>query len=197
MTRRKPRGLTEDEKTLWSEVAKRTERLEKARVELPIQKPKKVPKVSNPRAPLSPFKIGAKSSGKPVKHDVLPALSDRLANAPVQMDHKSFGKMKRGKLSPEGRIDLHGMTLAQAHPALNAFIMSAHAKGKRLVLVITGKGKNKDDLGPIPVRLGVLRHQVPQWLSQAPVSSVVLQVSEAHGKHGGGGAFYVYLRRKR
>ncbi|MFG6543173.1 Smr/MutS family protein, partial [Sulfitobacter sp. M22298] len=53
------------------------------------------------------------------------------------------------------------------------------------------------DGGPIPVRDGVLRHQVPQWLSMPPLSSLVLQVAQAHVSHGGGGAYYVYLRRNR
>ena len=71
------------------------------------------------------------------------------------MDRKAFGKMKRGKLVPEGKIDLHGMTLNQAHPALVRFIMSAHAAGKRLVLVVTGKGRSGDHDGPIPERRGI------------------------------------------
>ena len=65
------------------------------------------------------------------------------------------------------------------------------------MLVVTGKGKDRDDGGPIPVRLGVLRHNVPQWLSTPPLAQIVLQVTEAHLKHGGGGAYYVYLRRNR
>ena len=111
------------------------------------------------------------------------------------MDAKVFGKMTRGKLAPEARIDLHGMTLAQAHPELIRFILNAHAAGMRLVLVITGKGKHKDDFGPIPQRMGALRHSVPQWLRLPPLGPVVLQVSEAHLRHGGSGAYYIYLRR--
>ena len=113
------------------------------------------------------------------------------------MDRKAFDQMKRGKLRPEGKIDLHGMTLDRAHPALTRFILGAQAQGKRLVLVVTGKGKQRDDGGPIPVRFGVLRRQVPQWLSLPPMSSVVLQVTQAHLRHGGSGAYYVYLRRTR
>ncbi|MDY6859138.1 MAG: Smr/MutS family protein [Pseudomonadota bacterium] len=105
--------------------------------------------------------------------------------------------MKRGKLSPEARIDLHGMTVAQAHPALTSFILRAHADGKRLVLVITGKGKRAEDDGPIPVRRGVLKHQVPHWLTSPPLGSAVLQITPAHAKHGGTGAYYVYLKRQR
>ena len=113
------------------------------------------------------------------------------------MDSKAFGKLKRGKLLPEGRIDLHGMTLAQAHPALIGFILSAHAAQKRLVLVITGKGKLRDDFAPMPARHGILRHQVLQWLAMAPMGGLVLQIAPAHISHGGEGAYYVYLRKTR
>ena len=116
--------------------------------------------------------------------------------APV-MDAKSFGKLTRGKLRPEGRIDIHGMTMAEAHPALQDFIMGSAQLQRRLVLVITGKGKSKPDYGPIPERHGVLRHNVPIWLRQSPLSSVILEVTPAHQRHGGAGALYVYLRRSR
>ena len=113
------------------------------------------------------------------------------------MSKKTHGRMMRGKMRPEGRIDLHGMTLAEAHPALTGFIMSSHAAQKRLVLVITGKGRAREDEGPIPVRRGILRHHVPQWLAARPLSGLILEVRPAHPRHGGEGAFYVYLRRHR
>lgn len=113
------------------------------------------------------------------------------------MDRKTHTKMKRGKLVPEARIDLHGMTMDRAHPSLTGFIMRAASEGKRLVLVITGKGKDRDEDGPIPIRRGVLRHQVPHWLSVPPLSQLVLQITAAHDRHGGGGAYYVYLKRLR
>ena len=113
------------------------------------------------------------------------------------MDQKAYGRMKRGKLAPEGRIDLHGMTLDQAHPALTRFILGAQADGKRLVLVITGKGKPGDDAGPMPRPRGVLKRQVPMWLAMPPLAQAVLQISAANIRHGGDGAFYVYLRRHR
>ncbi|WP_420814425.1 Smr/MutS family protein [Paracoccus contaminans] len=99
----------------------------------------------------------------------------------------------RGRLRPEARIDLHGMTLAVAKAELTGFILSAWASGRRLVLVITGKGKG--DHGPLPTRAGALRHEVPHWLHMAPVAAVVMQVVPAHVRHGGAGAYYVYLRR--
>lgn len=105
--------------------------------------------------------------------------------------------MKRGKLKPESRIDLHGMRLDQAHGALVRFVLSSQASGRRLVLVITGKGKTREEPGPIPTPRGVLKHQVPQWLSLPPLAQAVLQVTPAHQRHGGEGAYYVYLRRGR
>ena len=143
---------------------------------------------------MQPFRLGERHKGQP-GHDLLPPLSDRLAAAPLRMDAKSFGRMSRGKLTPEARIDLHGMTMAQAHPELIRFVLNAHGQGMRLVLVITGKGKPGSDDGPIPRRPGVLRHQVPHWLHQLPLAPTVLQVAEAHQRHGGAGALYVYLRR--
>ena len=132
----------------------------------------------------------------PERRDVAPGLPELLGQAPLQMDAKTHGKMTRGKLAPEGRIDLHGLTLTEAHPELIRFILNAQGQGMRLVLVITGKGKRKEDSGPIPHRMGALRHQVPQWLRLPPLGQAVLQISEAHLKHGGSGAYYVYLRRR-
>lgn len=195
---RKPRHLSSEERALWDRVAERATPLHPTR-ETPapdlMPPPKKVA-VESPSDPLPSFKVGQKASAaRP--HDVMRPLVDRLAKAPVNMDTKSFGKMKRGKLKPEARLDLHGMTLAEAHPELIAFILGSQAVGRRLVLVITGKGKDRDNGGPIPTRYGVLRHQVPQWMALPPLSQAILQVTPAHLKHGGHGAYYVYLRRAR
>lgn len=113
------------------------------------------------------------------------------------MDQKAYVRMKRGRLVPEGKIDLHGLTLDAAHPALIRFILRAQADGKRLVLVITGKGKPADEMRLFEFPRGILRRQVPQWLQMPPLAQAVLQVTPAHIRHGGEGAFYVYLRRSR
>jgi DNA-nicking Smr family endonuclease len=110
------------------------------------------------------------------------------------MDAKIHARMVRGKLAPEARLDLHGMTLAEAQPELIRFVLNAQEAGLRLVLVITGKGKMTFE--PVPRPIGALRHQVPHWLRLPPLAQAVQQVTEAHLKHGGGGALYVYLRRR-
>lgn len=185
MSRRK---LTKEEIGLWQKVVRNTERLEREQGDRSRNLPK--PK------PAKPVEVRPADRQLKAPTGVKPTSPVRSATA-VQMDKKTFGRMKRGKLVPEARIDLHGMTLDRAHPALIRFILSSQASGVRLALVITGKGKLKPDSGPIPARGGVLRHQVPQWLTMAPLSHVVLQVTQAHQSHGGGGAFYVYLRRFR
>lgn len=193
------RRLKPEELELWQKVADNTQALHRRSVFDPAAvASRRVEKTLEPRRPLAPESPKPRAPSAPtLRYDLAPTMSDRLQCAPVQMDRKTFTKMKRGKLAPEGRIDLHGMTLDHAHGVLHRFILTSHAAGKRLVLVITGKGKHRDDGGPIPVRFGVLRHQVPQWLATPPLSAHVMQVTQAHVSHGGGGAYYVYLRRNR
>lgn len=90
--------------------------------------------------------------------------------------------LRRGRIDPEARLDLHGLTHDGAYRTLLRFLLRAQAEEKKLVLVITGKG-------------GVLRNSLPLWLGQAELRPVVAGVSQAHVKHGGGGAFYVALRK--
>lgn len=195
------RRLRPDELALWEEVARKATPLAPERKPQPgtltDTAPRKPKPVTHRPAPIEPFSIGQSANGQPRGHDVLPGIAERVGNAPVKMDKKAHARLKRGKLMPEAKLDLHGMTLDQAHPALNNFIQRSHAAGLRLVLVVTGKGKHRDPGGPIPVRHGVLRHNVPQWLKMMPLAPLVLQISEAHLKHGGGGAYYIYLRRRR
>ncbi len=199
MKRRKSRNVTDEEQELWRHVTRLATPLNKSTVhKLPSEQKASRPKAKpNPARPIDTFDLGQHAPRPTTRHDPAPQITDQVRNAPVRMDRKAFGKMKQGKLVPEGRIDLHGMTLSQAHPTLTRFILASHAQGKRLVLVITGKGKSVQDDGPIPMRRGVLRHQVPSWLSSPPLGAVVLQVAQANIKHGGEGAYYVYLRRER
>ncbi|MFW8633914.1 Smr/MutS family protein [Cribrihabitans pelagius] len=195
MTRRK---LTEEEIGLWHKVVAHTERLHPGAHSTPPAAPKPKPKpVKHPEPRLAPFEAGSRAKPAPGGHDLKPSLARSLSGAPLNMDEKAFRRMKRGKLRPEAKLDLHGMRIDSAHPALIRFILSAQASGKRLVLVVTGKGKDRDEPGPMPVPRGVLRHQVPQWLALPPLAQAVLQVAPAHVSHGGDGAYYVYLRRPR
>lgn len=191
---RKPRGLQPDERELWQRVAEQSVPMHPERahpIKQAVERLNKMP----PKHRVQNFGIGQAARKVVPQHNLAPHITDHLMNNHVQMDRKAYGRMKRGKLGVEGKIDLHGMTLAQAHPALNGFIQHAHGQGKRLVLVVTGKGKAGTGTGPIPERRGVLRYQVPHWLLSPPLGAIVMQVTPAHLKHGGDGAYYVYLRR--
>ncbi|PZX18982.1 DNA-nicking Smr family endonuclease [Palleronia aestuarii] len=189
--RREPRGLRPDELELWRQVKRTATPLREEPASPPPARLAPSPVRQNPQRPafeIEPFRVGERtnsSRGPDPAPSVLP---------PVRMDAKAFGRMRRGKLRVEGRIDLHGLRLDEAHPLLLRFVRESQSAGKRLVLVITGKGQGGGE-APFPATRGVLRRQVPIWLASAPVAALVLQVTEAHRTHGGGGAYYVYLRR--
>ena len=194
------RNLRPEEEEIWHAVARTVTPMHRQAPVFPPPEPASVKTETTapaqhrpPRLPM--FTLGEMARAKPA-HSLAPTVAQSLAAVALQMDAKTHGKMTRGKLSPEARIDLHGLTLAEAHPDLIRFILNAQSAGLRLVLVITGKGKLRDDTGPIPQRMGALRHQVPQWLRMPPLGPAVLQITEAHLRHGGSGAYYVYLRRR-
>lgn len=201
MARRGKRGLSDDDKALWHRVAATATPLDRRGApkitEEKVSKPQIRPEPSTTANRLPSFRIGEKASFNQGPVNQAPSLSARLAHAPIHMDHNTHKRMTRGKLKPEGRMDLHGMTLSEAHPALISFIFQSYETEKRLVLVITGKGKDRDRGGPIPIRRGILRHQIPNWLTSPPLGQMILDIREAHQRHGGGGAYYVYLKRRR
>jgi DNA-nicking Smr family endonuclease len=105
-------------------------------------------------------------------------------------------RLARGKLLPEGRLDLHGLTQDAAHAALIRFVREARERGKRHVLVITGKGRPDRTDAIVPERHGVLRHRLPHWIAAPPLLGQVVEMRQAHPRHGGAGAVYLFLRRK-
>ena len=92
----------------------------------------------------------------------------------------------------------------QAHEALNSYVSSAQRAGKRIILVVTGKGQvapsghgwGRDDDSFETRGGGVLQSQVPQWLAQAPLRQMIFSVQQAHPHHGGSGALYVFLKKR-
>lgn len=183
------RDLHPEEQALWQAVASTvTPNIHhRAKNTPPAAHPTISPGLSSPVPPKLPaFRLGEKPLPK----------AARPAESPLRMDAKTHARMTRGKLAPEARIDLHGMTLAEAHGELIHFILGAQEQGQRLVLVITGKGKPGREDDHLHRQGGVLRQQVPHWLRLPPLGLAVQQVAEAHLRHGGSGACYVYLRRR-
>lgn len=109
-------------------------------------------------------------------------------------------------MEPDAVVDLHGHTQEEARQHLFQRILAADGRGARLVLVITGKGSRP---GPEPADLmpglggtrarsrGAIRHRLPQWLGDPALSGRIAAVRTAHPRHGGSGAFYVILKRRR
>lgn len=213
MTRR--RRLKPEEQELWQQVARSTDPLHAGTRHTPVKdglandglgkdgrvtdgpKQRSIAEPQEQPDRISPFEMGARAMPRTQTHVPPKTTSDHLHAAPVRMDAKAFTRLKRGKFVPEARIDLHGMTVDHAHAALNRFILTTQAQGLRLVLVITGKGQRDDPYDPLPQRRGILKTQAPRWMQIPPLSQAILQISEAHRKHGGEGAYYVYLRRRR
>ncbi len=132
---------------------------------------------------------------RPLHHHAPPPLAS--------FDRRTAQKLSRGKSDPESRIDLHGENIENARIKLLHFLQNQYQQGVRLVLVITGKGASPYSRHTLhgreafhtPEREGRLRREVPDWLHDAVFRSIVVGYQPAHPKHGGGGAFYVRLRR--
>jgi DNA-nicking Smr family endonuclease len=141
------------------------------------------------------FKEGRPIKAAPPKK---PVVKKSTARGPSGINGATQERLRRGLMEPDARIDLHGMTQQAAHRTLFAWLRSAHKNGHRLVLVITGKGNPKnDENAPWMVSPhGVLKQMVPRWLNEAELAALIASVRPAHAKHGGGGALYVYLRKK-
>ena len=89
------------------------------------------------------------------------------------------------------------MTSARAHAACLGFLSDCLSRGLRFVLVITGKGARGPERGFFEPRRGILREQLPGWLRASPLRGHIIGIYEAHQRHGGRGAFYIYLKRRR
>ena len=179
MTRRRPE-LSDEERSLWELVARTARPLRPRRVEPASEASENdaLPKTE-------------RSSPEPSARE--PAQRPPPAQLPGRIDHKTRSKLSRGTIEIDARVDLHGLTQARAHQRLRRFLEEAQHNGARLVLVITGKGKQEAGLS----EGGVLRRGVPAWLESSEFRPLVAGFDEAGRRHGGGGALYVRIRRKR
>lgn len=117
-------------------------------------------------------------------------LSDEYMHGYVRgLDSKIFQQLKAGRLSSEGHLDLHGQNAEQALDSLLFFMRESYLAGRRMVLVITGRGKNS------PKGLSILRQEVQTWLTREPLRRITLAFCTAQPKDGGAGALYVLLRK--
>jgi DNA-nicking Smr family endonuclease len=115
------------------------------------------------------------------------------SRAPQVFDRDVDRALSRGKRAPEAKLDLHGMTLAAAERAVSLFLAQSSEQGRRVVLIVTGKGLR---LEGGRVFGGRIRAEFLGWLDRADNHARVAGVRAAHPRHGGSGAFYVLLRRR-
>jgi len=169
-----------------------------------------------PLRSMSAVKTAAKGPSKPLpprKNLNLPSaphvhVPSPLNKAPPQitgLDRRTTQRLTRGQVDIERRLDLHGTGIEMARVNLLGFLRDAQAMGARNVLVITGKGDSPFSRHTLhgaghfhaPERAGRLRRLVTEWFHEAEFRRLVAGFQPAHPKHGGGGAYYVRVRRIR
>lgn len=196
------RRLAPDEQALWALVAATVKPLHPARQAEPPASPP-LPHSLNKvdRARIGPMKASPMKAG-PQKPHPLPAAPPPAARPhPESLDAGWDKRLASGKLVPDLVIDLHGLRREEARRQLYDRVADAEHRGLRILLVITGKGHNP---GPSPADLmegrparGAIRADLPRWLGEDGLSTRIAAVRRAHPRHGGAGAAYLILKRRR
>jgi DNA-nicking Smr family endonuclease len=179
--RRRLRRLSDAERALWSEVTRDVAQFRPAPTG--EREAETAAEPSGPAAPVPPQTRPSTPAREPGRPPALAPLGRRMRQ-----------RIARGGTAIDSRLDLHGLTQREAHGKLHGFLHAAQDRGDALVLVITGKGaRGTDGEG----ERGVLRRQVPLWLRLPEFRGLIVGFESAHATHGGEGALYVRLRRKR
>lgn len=186
-----PKKMSEADKALWHSIIETVEPLPNRSLSPSLKK----------KPGMKPEKMAKNKSAKTIrrktpKSSVSSGVPSFSKSVTPHMDRKNFQRLLHGRFEIEMRLDLHGLTQDQARQILRSKIVRAYDQGKRLILVITGKGKTRQDDFNRAVH-GVLRESLPQWLREPPLNAIVLETAQAQHHHGGAGAYYIYLRRKR
>jgi DNA-nicking Smr family endonuclease len=174
----KSRRLSEGERILWREITRSIAPLRSQpadETEQAAEAKRRPQEVSSPPRAAKP---------QPAR----PKVETPPAPAPAPLGRRLKLLVAQGREAIDGRLDLHGLTQAEAHDALLRFLHTAQARGARLVMVITGKGRGEG---------GVLKRQVPLWLALPEFRGKVIGFEQAHHRHGGEGALYLRVRKGR
>ena len=187
-----PTGLSAEDRRLWQHVAADIKPLS-GRDRLRSRAAELLPEEARPPLAAPPKRRRAPATGGAVPPPPAPRPkppAPLLHGSRDGLDRRKAERLSRGQLPIEASLDLHGLRQGEAHRRLEAFLADCQAAGKRCVLVVTGKGLHKEEAG-------VLRSAVPRWLNEQPNRARVLSFDYAQPKHGGTGALYVLLRRRR
>jgi DNA-nicking Smr family endonuclease len=172
------RRLTGEERELWEKLRRSVRPLRPASL-MPHQ------------AAVTPSERAALASAAPKAGPAASPLRAPMPPPLVALEEREQRRLARGLLDVDARIDLHGLRQERAFAALMSFLHRSQAKNLKLVLVITGKGREGED------GRGVLRQSVPAWLARPEFRDLIVGFQEAGRRHGGAGALDVRLRRRR
>ncbi len=173
------RKLTAEERELWARLSQTVRPLAKV---APAAEP---PSTSTSKPKKNRAEHGAVAAPAPQPN----ATTQRPPLAP--MEARKRRRLARGLSEIDARIDLHGVRQERAFLLLQAFLRQAQSRGHRVVLIVTGKGRAGGD------GRGVLRQAVPAWLARPDLRHLVVGFEPANRRHGGEGALYVRIRRRR
>tara|TARA_R110002094_G_scaffold218296_1_gene189744 strand:- start:33 stop:611 length:579 start_codon:yes stop_codon:yes gene_type:complete len=183
------RSLRPEEKAIWRKVAGSVKPISPERMDR-LDDPEAVE--PTPEKPVPDSKMSLRNSHFPHPHT-------KPKHPPLPVDRGGEKRVRRGRLEIDGRVDLHGLTQDMALRTLRNFLSMAYRDGYRTVLVITGKGFKARERESEPWEHhdepGVLRRKLPEWLGNPEFRQWVSGYAIAHLRHGGGGAFYVTMRR--
>ncbi len=182
MSRRK---LSSDERTLWYGVTRSIAPFPNRSIDDADEAEPAAPK-ARPKLKAAPKAAPAAAAPAAPR----PAQRQEQRQVPAVLGRKAKRRLARGSDSIDGRLDLHGLTQAEAYDALFGFLRAARSRGARVVLIITGKGRIDATEGR-----GVLKRQVPMWLRLPELRDYVVGFETAGVGHGGEGAMYVRLKR--
>jgi len=198
---RAPRGLSPGEAALWRRVTATVKPLDPTRARSgrgTAAAKTVVVEGATAQPPLRGGTPPSVASRLPPPRDKLG--EDRGRTPPLSsnegLDSSWERKLARASIAPDFTLDLHGHTLEQAHARLDVGLAQAKAMGARLVLLVTGKARPAEaaDRGE---RRGAIRAKVLDWLAAGPHAADIAAIRQAHRRHGGDGALYVVLRRRR
>jgi DNA-nicking Smr family endonuclease len=196
---RRKRTLTADEVSLWSFVTRHVEPIRQKNIKpelpLPAASEPLQPSKAEPPLPVSKAEKNARPMPPPAAKPFIPSPPPLPPLAPIERRLRQ--RLTRGDHPVDSVIDLHGKRQDEAHEALRRFIVGAQAMGYSVILVVTGKGASGSDLSGLPDERGVLRRIVPHWLRMPDMRPFVIGFETAAQHHGGAGALYVRIRRKR
>ncbi len=179
------KALSSEDRILWGKVARSTRAMPGKLDALTEFEAAFAEKVEEEKVP-EPTKTKA---GKPVSEGIALTVGRGKETRHHPLERPVKRKIAKGRLALEARIDLHGMIQSEAHGFLLGFLIKAHERGLRHVLVITGKGTS---LGSD----GALKRAVPLWFALPEFRPLISSYEPAARNHGGEGALYVRLARQ-